>query len=41
MYKKQFALAVFMDIRGVFDSTTFVGMQDELESCDVGRTVIR
>ncbi len=39
--EKQFALAVFMDIQGAFDSTTFAAIQEALESRDVGRTAIR
>ncbi len=39
--KGNFALAVFMDIQGAFDSTTFAAIQETLESRDVGRTAIR
>ncbi len=39
--EKQYILAVFMDIQGAFDSTIFAAIQEALESCDVGRTVIR
>ncbi len=41
MQEKQFALAVFIDIQGAFDSTTFAAIQEALESRDVGRTAIR
>ncbi len=41
MQEKQYALAVFMNIQGTFDSTTFVAIQKALESRDVVRTVIR
>ncbi len=37
--KKQFSLAVFMDIQGTFDSTTFAAIQEALESHGVGKTV--
>ncbi len=40
MQEKQYALAVFMDIQGAFDSTTFTAIQEALESRDVGRIVI-
>ncbi len=37
MREKQFALAVFMDNQGAFDSTTFAAIQEALESHDVGK----
>ncbi len=39
--EKQYVLAVFMDKEVAFDSTTFVAIQEVLESRDIGRTVIR
>ncbi len=39
--EKPYALAVFMDVQGTFDSTTFAARLKALESHDVGRTVIR
>ncbi len=41
MQEKQYIMAVFMDIQGAFNSTTFAVIQEALESHDVGRTVIR
>ncbi len=41
MQKKQYTLAVLMDVQGVFDSTTFVVIQEALKSCDIGRMLIR
>ncbi len=41
MREKQYALAVFVDIQGAFDSTTSAAIQEALESRDVGRTAIR
>ncbi len=35
LQEKLFALAVFMDIQGAFDSTTFATIQEALESRDV------
>ncbi len=39
--RKQFLLAVFMDIQGAFDSTSFEAIHEALESRDVDGTVIR
>ncbi len=41
MQEKQYVQAIFMDIQGSFDSTTFAATQHALDSRDVGRTVIR
>ncbi len=41
MQEKQYAIVVFVDIEGEFDSTTFAVIQDALERHNVGKTMIK